>query len=121
MVAGKKDNKENKLYLTLLYNNMFYVYILQSIKDEKFYVGFSADLKERIKEHSTGKVTSTKSRRPMILIYYEAYRSGKDARIREIFLKTGQGREFINKNIIHSRVSAQSAQGGPAAGGGGPA
>jgi len=47
----------------------------------------------------------------MVLIYYEAYRAEKDARVREIFLKTGQGRKFIKKNIIYSRVSAQ---GGPA-------
>lgn len=90
---------------------MYYVYILQSIKDNKLYIGYSADLKKRLYEHSKGKVSSTKNRRPMDLIYYEAYRAEKDARIREIFLKTGQGREFIKKNIIYSRVSAQ---GGPA-------
>ena len=90
---------------------MFYVYILQSIKDNKLYIGYSSNLRERIKEHSDGRVTSTKSRRPMILIYYEAYRAEKDARLREIFLKTGQGRDYISKNIIYSRVSAQ---GGPA-------
>lgn len=90
---------------------MFYVYVLQSTKDYKLYIGYSADLKERIKEHSRGKVTSTKNRRPLVLIYYEAYREEKDARVREIFLKTGQGRDFISKNIIYSRVSAQ---GGPA-------
>ena len=90
---------------------MFYVYILESIKDNKLYIGYSADLKKRIEEHSRGIVMSTKNRRPMVLIYYEAYRAEKDARVREIFLKTGQGREFIKKNIIYSRVSAQ---GGPA-------
>ncbi len=90
---------------------MFYVYILQSKKDDRFYIGYSANLKERVEEHSKGSVVSTKNRRPMVLIYYEAYRAEKDARVREIFLKTGQGREFIKKNIIYSRVSAQ---GGPA-------
>jgi len=90
---------------------MFYVYILQSIKDNKLYIGYSSNLKQRIDEHSRGIVTSTKNRRPMVLIYYEAYRAEKDARVREIFLKTGQGRKFINKNIVCSRVSAQ---GGPA-------
>jgi len=88
---------------------MFYVYILQSIKDGNFYVGYSADLKTRFIEHKKGKVSSTKNRRPIILIYYEAYRSGKDARIREKFLKTGKGREFMDKNIIYSRVCAQGA------------
>jgi len=90
---------------------MFYVYILQSIKDNKLYIGYSSNLKQRLAEHLRGTVTSTKGRRPMVLIYYEAYRAEKDARIREIFLKTGKGREFIKNNIIHSRVSAP---GGPA-------
>jgi putative endonuclease len=90
---------------------MFYVYILQSLKNKRLYVGFTANLRDRFNEHEKGKVSSTKNIRPLILIYYEAYRAEKDARIREKFLKTGQGREFIKKNIIYSRVSAQ---GGPA-------
>lgn len=90
---------------------MFYVCIFQSLKDKKFYIGYSSDLRQRIDNHTRGIVASTKHRRPMILIYYEAYGAEKDARVREIFLKTGQGREFINKNIKYSRVSAP---GGPA-------
>ena len=90
---------------------MFYVYILQSLKDNRLYIGFTSDLKKRLIEHRSGKVTTTKNRRPMLLIYYEAYRSKKDAQIREKFLKTGKGREFIKNNVIYSRVSAQ---GGPA-------
>lgn len=90
---------------------MFYVYLLQSKIDGKFYIGYTADLRQRIKDHFNGCVKSTRGRRPLVLIYYKAYRSEKDARIREIFLKTGQGREFIKKNIIYSPVSAQ---GGPA-------
>ena len=91
--------------------HMFYVYILQSLKDNKLYIGYTSDLKNRFSEHQRGCVSTTKNRRPLVLIYYEAYRSEKDARVREKFLKTGQGREFIKKNIIYSRVSAQ---GGPA-------
>jgi putative endonuclease len=90
---------------------MFYVYILQSLKNKRLYTGFTANLRDRFNEHEKGKVSSTKNIRPLMLIYYEAYRAEKDARIREKFLKMGQGREFIKKNIIYSRVSAQ---GGPA-------
>jgi putative endonuclease len=90
--------------------NMFYIYILQSLKDRKLYVGYTSDLKKRFMEHKKGVVASTKNRRPLILIYYEAYRSEKDARIREKFLKTGKGREFIKNNINYSRVSAQGVQ-----------
>jgi putative endonuclease len=90
---------------------MFYVYIIQNLKDYKLYIGYSANLRNRILEHRKGCVKTTKNKRPLMLIYYEGYRSDKDARVREKFLKSGKGREFINKNIIHSRVSAP---GGPA-------
>lgn len=66
---------------------MYYVYVLKSLKDKELYIGFSNDLKERFKKHSKGYVTSTKERRPLELIYYESYKSEKDARTRETKLK----------------------------------
>ncbi len=66
---------------------MFYVYILRSKKDNKLYTGSTNDLKKRFIEHNNGKVTSTKLRIPFELIYYEAYKSEKDARTREHNLK----------------------------------
>ena len=66
---------------------MYYVYILKSLKDKKLYIGFSSNLETRYEEHSKGLVYSTKTRRPLELIYYEAYQSEKDARIREMKLK----------------------------------
>ncbi len=66
---------------------MYCVYVLKS-KDKAFlYTGSTSDLKSRLKEHNSGKVLSTKSYRPLILIYYEAYSSKKDALIRENSLK----------------------------------
>jgi len=66
---------------------MFYVYVLKSKKDGKFYIGSTNNLRKRLKEHNDGKVFSTKSRIPFELIYYEAYKSEKDARKRESNLK----------------------------------
>jgi putative endonuclease len=66
---------------------MFYVYILQSKKDHKLYVGSTNDLERRFHEHNSGKVFSTKLRTPFELIYYEAYKSEKDCRTREKNLK----------------------------------
>ena len=66
---------------------MFYVYLLKSQKDHKLYIGFAPDLKARLQKHNKGQVFSTKSRRPLELIYYEAYKSEKDARHRERNLK----------------------------------
>jgi len=66
---------------------MFYVYVLRSKKDGKLYIGFTEDLRRRLKEHNEGINISTKSRRPFELVYYEAYKSQTDARKREIKLK----------------------------------
>jgi len=66
---------------------MFYAYILKSIIDRCLYVGSTNDLRKRLKEHNDGKVFSTKLRRPFELVYYEAYKSEKDARKREHNLK----------------------------------
>jgi putative endonuclease len=66
---------------------MYYVYILKSKKDHNFYIGSTNDLKRRLYEHNSGLVFSTKSRRPLELVYYEAYRAEGDARKREKKLK----------------------------------
>jgi len=66
---------------------MYYMYIIKSIKDSKLYIGSTNDLKRRFKEHNEGLNTSTRYRRPFILIYYEAFRSEMDARAREKNLK----------------------------------
>jgi putative endonuclease len=49
-----------------------YVYVRQSLKDQDLYTGYTNDLGRRFREHTSGKVTSTRNRRPMRLIYYEA-------------------------------------------------
>ncbi len=68
-----------------------YVYVLRSLKDDQLYTGFSSDLKARIAAHEAGEVPSTKDRRPMELVYYEACRSRADATRREKYLKSAWG------------------------------
>ncbi len=80
---------------------MFYVYILLSLKDLKFYTGYTTNLKNRLKYHSEGLVESTKNRRPLKLIYYEMYLNKDDATGRELFLKSGSGKKYINKQLKH--------------------
>ena len=58
---------------------MFYTYVLQSEQDGKFYTGFTKDLKLRFEAHDKGLVDSTKDRRPLKLIYYEACLNQDDA------------------------------------------
>ena len=78
---------------------MFYVYVLKSLLDNKHYIGFSKDLRKRTKDHMEGRVPSTKSRRPLELIYYEAFKYEQDARKQEEFYKTGQGRRVLSKRL----------------------
>jgi putative endonuclease len=75
------------------------IYILQSIKDGKYYTGFSNDLNRRIKEHNEGRVSSTKNRAPFKLVYWEGYLNQKDATDREKYLKTAWGKRYIKNRI----------------------
>ena len=82
---------------------MFYTYILKSQKDNDLYIGSTNDLRRRMREHNSGLVKSTKYRKPFKLIYYEAYKSEKDARKREQNLKL-RSRAFtqLKKRIADS-------------------
>ena len=80
---------------------MFYVYILRSESDDGFYIGFSTDLRRRMKEHQEGKSFATSYRGPWRLIYYEAYLEEQDAIGREKFLKSGGGRRFVKAQLKH--------------------
>lgn len=81
---------------------MFYVYVLQSLKDKNIYIGYSSNLKERFRKHNQGKAKSTKSRKPLDLVYYEAYKNRKDAMARERFLKTHQQRDLLKEKLENS-------------------
>lgn len=78
---------------------MYYVYVLQSERDKNLYIGFTNDLKTRLKLHNNGKITSTKSRLPMKLIYYEACLNRDDATHREKYLKTSWGKKYLKNRL----------------------
>lgn len=66
---------------------MHYVYILKSLKDLNLYIGYTNDIVNRIRKHNEGKVISTRSRRPLAVVYCEVYRTEAEARERERQLK----------------------------------
>ena len=76
---------------------MYFVYILESDKDHKLYVGYSRDWNERLQEHNQGKVISTKDRRPLKIIHLEGFLHQQDATKMEKFYKTGWGRTHLKK------------------------
>lgn len=80
-------------------NEKYYVYILLSLKDHKFYVGFTHELKERLFQHAKGLVTSTKYRLPLKVIHYEYFINKEDAKARERFFKSGFGRQQLKKAL----------------------
>lgn len=81
---------------------MYYVYILKSEKDNKLYIGYSTDLKKRFSEHQNGNVRSTRPRRPFELVFYEAYKSMKDAKRREMYFKTTKGKTSLKTMLQFS-------------------
>jgi putative endonuclease len=80
---------------------MFYTYILLSERDNRFYIGFTKDLKKRLKQHTDKKVISTSKRGKLSLIMYEAYILEADARDREKFFKTTKGKVQLRKQLRH--------------------
>lgn len=90
---------------TLWYNVlMYYVYVLLSLKDRKFYIGYSADLKRRLNEHKTGGSVSTKKRVPFKLLYYEAHTNEEDAKRREHYFKTDKGKSSLKQMLRNALI-----------------
>ncbi len=76
-----------------------YVYILISLKDNKFYIGYTNDLRRRIQEHNQRKNISTAKRLPVQLIFYEAYPTKADAERRERYFKTDKGKTTLRQML----------------------
>ncbi len=82
-------------------NGMFYyTYVLKSNLENELYIGWTKDLRERLKQHNKGLIRATKSRRPFNLIYYEACLNQSGAIAKEKQLKTGFGRAYLKRRLI---------------------
>lgn len=82
----------------------YYNYVLKSIKDNNYYIGFTTNLEERLTVHSKGNVKSTKYRRPLVLVYYEVSFNLESAIHREKYLKTTYGHRYL-KNRIPNNIN----------------
>lgn len=78
---------------------MYYVYILR-LSDNSLYIGYSANLQERLKDHTEGSVSSTKNFRPYSLVFYCAFLTQKKAIKFEKYLKSSSGFAFRKKRLI---------------------
>jgi putative endonuclease len=91
-------------------NKFYYVYVLQSEKDHKFYIGCASNIKKRLEEHNSGKVSTTRNRRPLKLIYWEGCLNQQDAASRERYLKTTWGKRYI-KSRLKEYITGQAGSG----------
>ncbi|OGG21645.1 hypothetical protein A3D03_04505 [Candidatus Gottesmanbacteria bacterium RIFCSPHIGHO2_02_FULL_40_13] len=82
---------------------MHYVYVLRCIdlkrNKRKFYTGVTDNLIERVRDHKSKSVETTKVYDKIELVYYEGSLHKKDAAKREKQLKTGFGRGYIKRRI----------------------
>jgi len=83
---------------------MFYTYILRNYKTNRYYIGYTVDLKNRLKKHFSGKVFSTKSDNNYQLEWYCAFRTKKQAILFERYLKTGSGIAFMKKRFFRQKI-----------------
>jgi len=80
---------------------MYYVYVLQSVKSAKVYIGFTSNLDSRIIAHNHPSNTGwTKLFMPWKLVYSEEFDTKAEAMLREKQLKSCKGREFIHQTIL---------------------
>jgi putative endonuclease len=84
----------------------YYVYVIQSLKDNTRYIGFTSDIEKRIKDHNQGKTRSIKHKTPFDLVYKEEFESKTEALKREIRLKKNSWeREKLYEKIDESKSS----------------
>ena len=67
---------------------MFFVYILKSLRVQRYYVGHTSDLEKRLKEHNTGRTKSTKAYAPWKVVHLEEFNTKSEAFKRELEIKS---------------------------------
>ena len=79
---------------------MFYVYILQSSKDQSHYTGYTTDLRKQLKRHNEGGQKYSSQKRPYVLRWYCAFSDKHKATVFERYLKQGSGFAFARKHLV---------------------
>lgn len=84
---------------------MYYVYLLKSLKDGKYYIGQTNDVKKRLTLHNQGNVLSTKARKPFMLIGYKEFKTRNEARWYEYEVKhhSDKKKKFI-KDLLNLKT-----------------
>jgi putative endonuclease len=91
LVVGSSPTTGAKDFMT-----MYYVYVIKSLAHNTRYTGSTDDVENRLNEHNLGKCRYTSGRKPWRLVYKEKYPTRSKAIKREKFLKSGQGRKYLD-------------------------
>ena len=81
---------------------MHNVYVIISEKDNRMYVGMTQDINKRLQQHNSGYTRSTKGYRPWRLFYTEQFATKVAARNREVYLKSGYGKQWLKNKWKNS-------------------
>ena len=84
----------------LYYKSMFYSYILKSKKDASYYYGSTDNIRRRLLEHNSGKVTYSKAHRPYEIVWYCVFPTKIQALAFEKYLKSSSGYAFSRKRLL---------------------
>jgi putative endonuclease len=82
---------------------MYTVYIIQSRKDNSYYIGYMEDIERRLSEHNCGLSRYTSQKLPWDLVYTEMYLTKTEALKRELFLKRQKNKTFYQRIITESK------------------
>jgi len=75
----------------------YFVYILRSIQDSSFYIGYTNNLDRRLEEHNLGESRYTTRKKPWEVFYFETFKTKSEALKRERFLKKQKNTSFYMK------------------------
>ncbi len=90
--------------VSLFYCGMYIVYILYSVRLDKYYIGYTNDMERRLQEHNRRKGKFTDRGIPWNLVYKEEYEQKEDAVRRELYLKNQKSRNFIEALLKHAQL-----------------
>jgi len=74
---------------------LFFVYVLRSQKNGRYYVGCTQDVTRRVAQHDAGMTKSTKAGRPWRLVHAECHPTLSLARRRESQIKSWKNPEYL--------------------------
>lgn len=89
---------------------MYYTYILQSKRTGRYYIGSTADVERRVREHNSGKTKSTKGRGPFVVVYTKTFQTKGEAYKHEMEIKRYKGgrsfKKLLESTIFPGRLKA---------------